>query len=74
MRAIPVLFLILAGTFFVLARNFYSRFLFSLVHQIPAMKKREKIFLESMPVVSVCFGAVLIVLGILMALNLVFPS
>jgi sterol desaturase/sphingolipid hydroxylase (fatty acid hydroxylase superfamily) len=73
MRAVPVLFLILAGAFFILARDFYSRFVFSLVRQVPTMKKRERTFLRSMPVVSVCFGVAFIILGVLMAMNLVFP-
>lgn len=74
MRVIPVLFLMFAGAFFILGRGFYSRFIFSLFHQIPAMKKREKNLLRSMSVASACFGAAFIVLGLLMALNLVFPS
>ena len=74
MRAIPVLFLIIAGTFFILARHFYSRFLFSLLRQIPTMRNSEKSVLKLIAAVSVCFGAAFIILGVLMAANVAFPS
>jgi hypothetical protein len=74
MRAIPVLILILIGSFFILARNLYAKFLMSFAYQIPAIKKRETVILQSTAVISVCFGAAFIVLGVLMALNVVFPA
>lgn len=73
-RVIPVLFLVLVGAFFILARKFYARFVMSLGYQIPAVKKREGVVLQSVAVISACFGAAFIVLGVLMALNVVFPS
>lgn len=73
MRVFPVLFVIIIGAFFVLARNFTARLFMSLAYQIPGLKKREKTFLQSMAVASVVFGAAFIILGLLMALNIVFP-
>lgn len=73
MRALPVIFLFLIGAFFILARNFYARFVMSLVYEIPAVRKREKTILQATSAISACFGAGFIVLSLLMALNLVFP-
>lgn len=73
MRAVPVIFLLLIGTFFILARHFCARFYMSLLYQIPALKKRERSLLRSIAVISACFGAGFIVLAVLMALNLIFP-
>lgn len=73
MRAIPVLFLLLIGVFFIVARKFYARFVMSLGYQIPAVKQRERVILQTVGVISACFGAGFIVLGILMALNVLWP-
>lgn len=72
MRAIPVLFLFVIGTFFILARGFLARFFMSYAHQVPGMKERERDLLYWIGLVSVVFGAGFIVLGLLMALNIVF--
>lgn len=73
MRAITVIFIVLIGIFFIVARDFVSRFMLSLDYHRPAVKKREKTFLRWLEVASVCFGVAFIALGVLMGLNIVFP-
>jgi Na+-driven multidrug efflux pump len=74
MRLVAIIFTILVGAFFILARDFSARFMLSFDYHRPAVRKREKTFLRWYAVASVCFGVVCIVLGALMAMNIVFPS
>ncbi|WP_284982328.1 hypothetical protein [Arthrobacter sp. efr-133-TYG-118] len=73
MRAIPIIALGAVALFSILARNFVGKFLYAVVHEIPAVNMQERGFLKAMSIFSVGFGVVLFCMSILMASNVIFP-
>lgn len=69
---IGALVLILVGAGFILFRHACSKFLFSFVHTFDPFKDRERVVLKWIRVASLVWGGVLVVLGILMAMGMVF--
>jgi hypothetical protein len=73
MRAIPIIALAAVALFSILARNFVGKFLYTVVHETPAVIVQEREFRRAMSIFSVGFGVVLASLSILMASNVIFP-
>jgi hypothetical protein len=73
MRSVPVIALVVVGLFSIVARNFVGKFLYAVVHELPAVEVQEREFRKVMSVFSVGFGALLICMAILMATNVIFP-
>jgi hypothetical protein len=72
MRTFGTLILVIVGAGFILIRNWFARFLFSFVHSFAPFKERERIILKWIAVLAVIWGVALVILGVMLAMNLIW--
>lgn len=72
MRTFVVLIVLLIGCALILTRDLYAKFLLSFVSGNSSVQKRESSLLHWIAICALIGGVGFIVLGLLMALDLVF--
>lgn len=74
MRTFGALILLIVGVGSILIRNSYARFLFSFVHSFAPFKQRERTILRWIAVLAVIWGVALMILGVLLAMDVIWKD